>query len=34
MVAQVKALGAPVELITNGTLLHEKLARSLMADRN
>ncbi len=31
MVAQVKALGAPVELITNGTLLHEKLARSLMA---
>ena len=31
MVAQVKALGAPVELITNGTLLHEKLSRDLMA---
>ena len=31
MVAEFKALGAPVELITNGTLLHEKLSRDLMA---
>ena len=31
MVAEVKALGAPVELITNGTLLKKKLARELMA---
>jgi MoaA/NifB/PqqE/SkfB family radical SAM enzyme len=31
MVAAVKALGAPVELITNGTLLHENLSRNLMA---
>jgi MoaA/NifB/PqqE/SkfB family radical SAM enzyme len=31
MVAEIKALGAPVELITNGTLLKEKLARELMA---
>ena len=31
MVAEVKALGAPVELITNGTLLHEKLSRDMMA---
>ncbi len=31
MVGEVKALGAPVELITNGTLLHEKLSRDLMA---
>ncbi len=31
MVAEVKALGASVELITNGTLLHEKLSRDLMA---
>ena len=31
MVAEVKSIGAPVELITNGTLLHEKLSRDLMA---
>jgi len=31
MVAKVKSIGAPVELITNGTLLHEKLSRDLMA---
>ena len=30
MVAQVKALGAPVELITNGTLLTEHLSRQLI----
>ena len=31
MVTQVKALDAPVELITNGTLLTEKLSRQLIA---
>ncbi len=31
MVAQAKALGAPVELITNGTLLNARLARDLIA---
>jgi len=31
MIAEVKSIGAPVELITNGTLLHEKLSRDLMA---
>ena len=31
MVAEVKSINAPVELITNGTLLHEKLSRDLMA---
>ena len=30
MVAQAKALGAPVELITNGTLLTEDLSRQLI----
>ncbi len=30
MIAQAKALGAPVELITNGTLLTERLARRLI----
>jgi len=33
MVAQVKALGAPVELITNGTLLTENLSRQLIEAR-
>jgi len=31
MVAQAKSLGAPVELITNGTLLTENLSRRLIA---
>ncbi len=33
MVAQVKALGSPVELITNGTLLTAEVARGLIAAR-
>ena len=33
MVSQAKALGAPVELITNGTLLTEDLSRRLIAAR-
>ena len=32
-IAQAKALGATVELITNGTLLTEEMARALIAER-